>query len=236
MDGHGHAQDQCLSGPAGRQTHGHAALQPDLPQGTGIDRMAVPVEHGQVHVPSRSRKSRSRQRSRVTRRSRTSTARPIRSRSSVRRTRVPASPSNRPTSPHLRFSVDVRHWRPSGRRQRPELPPRQEPGRLLPDAGQPGHQANHRQTDPEDRGVRGRPIGQHERQEDRAGQRGTQIRTQQSQPGRPVQHHRLRQSRREFQAGTAALRRPDACRGVGICRRHLCRRQHEHRRCLAGSV
>ena len=78
--------------------------------------------------------------------------------------------------------------------------------------------------------LRDRPLGQHERQEDRAGQGGAEVRAEQPPPGRPVQHHRLRQPGRVVPARVAAVRRGDAQGGVGLRRGALRRRQHEHRR------
>ena len=92
-------------------------------------------------------------------------------------------------------------------RERVELSARHGRGRLFPAAGQPGDQAADDDTDAEDRDVRGRPLGQHERQEDRAGQGRAEVRVEQPAGRRPVQHHRLRQQVESVPARVAAIRR-----------------------------
>ena len=113
--------------------------------------------------------------------------------------------------------------------------PREEQGRLFPLARQPGDQSGRRRAAQEDGRVRRRPLGQHERREDRAGQgSGLKFVLEQSARGRPVQHHRLRQRGRKFRPELQKIRRRDSQGGPRLRRRHLCRGQHEHRRGLEG--
>ena len=90
--------------------------------------------------------------------------------------------------------------------------PDSESGRLFPAAGQSRDQAGRPEAAGEDGGVRGRPLGQHERQEDRAGQGGAEVRAEQSARGRPVQHRGLRQPGRDVSARIAAVRRETRAR------------------------
>ena len=94
----------------------------------------------------------------------------------------------------------------------------------------PQIKARRRAAAEEDGDVRHRPLRQHERQEDRAGAGGLEVRAEQPARGRPVQHHRLRQRDRVVPARIAALQRQDPPGGPGIRRRHLRRRQHQYRR------